>query len=346
MEKVRVGVNGLGRIGRAFLKIAQQKEDIDIIAINDLGDVHNLAYLLKYDSAYGRSGLEVSATDGEASAIVVDGKEIRFLNERDPSKLPWGKMNIDVALEATGMFASFEKSRAHLDAGAKRVVISAPVEDTPPEGIKGATVLMGVNEDKLANCNISSNASCTTNAGGPLIQILHEKLGVERALLSTVHGYTTSQSLIDSPNKKDVRRGRAAAQNIVPSTTGAAIATTKAIPDLEGKFDGIAIRVPVIAGSLVDVTFVSARETSADEVNNILREAADDSRWQEVFTVTEEPLVSSDILGEPYASIADLSMTRVVGGTLVKVLSWYDNEMGYAHTLVNHVIKTGRYVRR
>jgi len=346
MEKVRVAINGLGRIGRSFFRIAQKKKsELEIVAINDLGDPHNLAYLLAYDSVYGRSDFDVSVREDDTPALVVGTDEIDYLSEPDPSKLPWDTMNVDVVLEATGVFASYEKSKAHLDAGAKRVVISAPVKDEPSEGLNGATVLMGINEDRLAGCQISSNASCTTNAGSPLIQILHEHLGIERALLNTIHGYTASQSLVDTPNKKDVRRGRAAAQNIVPSTTGAAIAVTKAITELEDKFDGIAARVPVIAGSLVDVTFVAKRPTNAEEVNDILRKAADDPRWHEVFTATDEPLVSSDILGEPYASIADLSMTRVVDGTLVKVLAWYDNEMGYTYTLVNHVIKSGAFAR-
>ena len=208
----------------------------------------------------------------------------------------------------------------------------------------GATVLMGINEDKLQNCNISSNASCTTNAGSPLVQILKESVGVEKALLNTIHGYTATQSLVDSPNKKDFRKGRAAAQNIIPSTTGAATATTKAIDGLDGKFDGIAIRVPVIAGSIVDVTFLAGRVTSAAEVNDILKKAALEERWKKIFTVTEEPLVSSDIIGNSYASIADLSFTRVVGGNLVKVLAWYDNEMGYTHSLVEHVVKSGSFI--
>ena len=274
----------------------------------------------------------------------MDGREISFSSVKDPNELPWRDLNVDIALEATGIFSSFEKSRAHLEAGAKRVVISAPGKDETLEGVVGATVLMGINEDKLQNCNISSNASCTTNAGSPLVQILKESIGVEKALLNTIHGYTATQSLVDSPNKKDFRKGRAAAQNIIPSTTGAATATTKAIDELDGKFDGIAIRVPVIAGSIVDVTFLSGRVTSAAEVNDILKKAALEERCKKVFTVTEEPLVSSDISGGPCASIADLNFTRVVGGNLVKVMAWYDNEMGYTHSLVEHVVKSGSFI--
>ena len=344
MKKTRVAINGFGRIGRAFFKVAFLRPEIDIVAINDLGNLENLAYLLKYDSAYGKSGFDIKVVDSEKSFLVVNGKEIKCLSERDPSALPWKELEVDVALEATGVFASYEKSRVHLNAGAKRVVVSAPVKDEPPEGITGATVLMGVNEEKLKVCDISSNASCTTNAGSPLMQILHEAVGVRKALLSTVHGYTSSQSLVDSPNAKDFRKGRAGAANMIPTTTGAAVAVTKALTDLVGKFDGIAIRVPLLTGSLADITFLAERPTSVEEVNGVLRKAADDSRWKNIFTVTDEPIVSSDIVGSHYASIADLSFTRVVESDLVKVLAWYDNEMGYTYALVEHVIKTGSYI--
>jgi|TARA_Y100000310_G_scaffold63585_1_gene59068 glyceraldehyde 3-phosphate dehydrogenase len=342
MGKINVAINGFGRIGRSFFKVAKNNPDLNIVAINDLGDIDNIAYLLKYDSVYGKSSFDVKVEKGSPTKLIVDGMEIAFLSEPDPERLPWGVLEIDIVVEATGVFASYEKSRAHLKAGAKRVVVSAPVKDEPPEGIVGATVLMGVNEDKLQTCDISSNASCTTNAGSPLMQILSESLGVEKAVLNTIHGYTASQDLVDTPNKKP-RRGRAAAVNIVPSTTGAAIATAQAITDLKGKFDGMAVRVPVVNGSLVDVTFVSKKETTVEEVNRILTEASGSDRWKRIFTVTNDPVVSTDIIGDPHASIADLSFTRVVGGNLVKVLSWYDNEMGYAHTLVNHVVKTGQF---
>ncbi|OHA83142.1 MAG: type I glyceraldehyde-3-phosphate dehydrogenase [Candidatus Yonathbacteria bacterium RIFOXYC1_FULL_52_10] len=340
---LRVAINGLGRIGRAFLKVGIKREEIEIVAVNDLGDMDNMAYLLKYDSAYGKSGLDVHAEKNEdgSGALVINGKRIAVLQQKDPAQLPWRDLNIDVVVESTGFFESYDKAKLHLDAGAKKVVISAPAKGEPVEGITGATVLMGINDDKLQGCQISSNASCTTNASAPLIQILHEAIGIEKASLSTVHGYTGTQKLVDSPDAKDWRRGRAAAQNIVPSTTGAAIAVTLAIPDLKGKFDGIAIRVPVITGSIADITFIAKRDTTVEEVNAILKAAAQDERWKKVFTVTEEELVSSDIVGSPYASIADLTLTNVVGGNLVKVLAWYDNEMGYTHALVEHVIKTG-----
>jgi glyceraldehyde 3-phosphate dehydrogenase len=252
-------------------------------------------------------------------------------------------MNVDVVVESTGLFTTYDKANAHITAGAKKVVISAPAKEGDGS-VQGETILLGVNEDKFGTCAVTSNASCTTNAASPLIAILHEALGIEKAVLNTVHGYTASQGIVDGPNKKDFREGRAAAQNIVPSSTGAAIAVTKAFPELTGLFDGISMRVPVPAGSIVDITFISKKNTTAEEVNAILKKASMDSKWSKIFSVTEEELVSSDILGESHASIADLKMTRVVGGNLVKVMGWYDNEMGYTHTLVDHVIKTGETI--
>lgn len=335
----RIAINGFGRIGRAFLRAVKQRPELglEVVAVNDLGDVQNFAYLLQYDTVYGRAPFSVSA---EEHALIVDGKKIAVTAEADPAKLPWKDMEIDIVVESTGFFTDYGKADAHRQAGAKKVVISAPVKGDAPEGIAGATVLMGINEDALATCNITSNASCTTNAASPLIQILHEALGVEKALLSTTHAYTATQSIVDGPvkhGKHDYRDGRAAAANIIPSATGAAIAVTQAVPDLAGKFDGISLRVPVPAGSMVDVTFLAKRDTTAEEVNKILSDAAKEERWKRVFAVTEEELVSSDILGLPYASIADLALTRVVGGNLVKVMAWYDNEAGYTHSLVEHV---------
>jgi glyceraldehyde 3-phosphate dehydrogenase len=343
MKKIRVAINGFGRIGRAFLKVARERQEIEIVAVNDLGDIKNFAYLLKYDTAYGVSQFDVSVNE-EKGALVVDGAEILFISEKEPTKLPWKKLDIDVVVEATGLFTSSDKAQAHIDAGAKRVVVTAPVKDGADSIVKGETVLMSMNEDKLENCRISSNASCTTNAGSPLIAILDETIGIEKALLNTVHAYTASQSLVDGPAKKDLREGRAAAQNIVPSSTGAAIAVTQVMPKLKGLFDGISIRVPVVTGSIVDITFISKRDTTAEEVNGLLKKAAGEDRWRNIFTTTEEPLVSHDIIGNRHASIADLAFTRVVGGNLVKVLAWYDNEMGYTYTLVEHVIKAGRLV--
>jgi len=345
MKKIKVAINGFGRIGRAFLKVARERADeLEVVAINDLGDIKSFAYLLKYDTAYGVSDFEVRVKS-DNSALIVGGKEIAFVSEKDATKLPWGKLGVDVVVESTGLFTSGEKAKVHLDAGAKRVVISAPAKDEVGASIAAETVLMAMNEDKLGASQITSNASCTTNAGSPLLAILDEALGVEKALLNTVHGYTASQSLVDGPNKKDFREGRAAAQNIVPSSTGAAIAVTKIMTHLKGLFDGVSMRVPVVTGSIVDVTFVSKKNTTAEEVNAILKKAAGQARWKGIFTVTEEPLVSSDIIGNRHASIADMAFTRVVGGNLVKVMAWYDNEMGYTHTLVEHVVKAGQLIK-
>lgn len=354
-KKIRVAINGFGRIGRAFLKIAWERPEIEIVAVNDLGSLESLAYLLKYDTVYKQwpHNIEIhNSDDHKDSYLIIDGKKVKFVCEKDTAMLPWKELNVDVVVESTGLFTAYEKAKFHLDQGAKKVVISAPSKGDGSVG--GETILLGINEDKFGTCDITSNASCTTNASSPLIGILNEAIGIEKAILNTVHGYTASQSLVDGPSKKparpgdhsggDLREGRAAAQNIVPSSTGAAIAVTKAFPQLEGLFDGISIRVPVPAGSIVDVTFIAKRHTSADEVNEILKTASKNPRWSKIFAVTDEPLVSSDILGNSHASIADLEMTRVVGGNLVKVMGWYDNEMGYTHTLVEHVIKTGNTI--
>lgn len=341
-KKIRVAINGFGRIGRAFLKIAWERPEIEIVAVNDLGSLESLAYLLKYDTVYRQWHHDIqihNSDDHKDSYLIIDGKKVKFVCEKDTTMLPWRELGIDVVVESTGLFTAYEKAKFHLDQGAKKVVISAPSKGDGSVG--GETILLGINENKFGTCDITSNASCTTNASSPLIGILDENIGIEKAILNTVHGYTASQSLVDGPSKKDLREGRAAAQNIVPSSTGAAIAVTKAFPQLEGLFDGISIRVPVPAGSIVDVTFIAKRHTSADEVNEILKTASKDPRWSKIFAVTDEPLVSSDILGNSHACIADLEMTRVVGGNLVKVMGWYDNEMGYTYTLVEHVIKTG-----
>lgn len=331
----KVAINGFGRIGRTFFRMALNHPDFEVVAINDLGNIDNLAYLLKYDTVYGPLGIDVAIVDG---GLQVNGKQITFLSEKEPKALPWGTLGIDIVMESTGFFASYAASKAHLEAGAKRVVLSGPVSDDPTaSGVTGATVLMGVNEAQLAGCTITSNASCTTNATSPLIAILKNSIGIEKAILNTTHAYTASQSLVDGPSKKDFRGGRAAAQNIVPSSTGAAKATTLAHTELKGKFDGISIRVPVAVGSIVDVTFIASRPTTVEEVNDLLTKASQTETWRDLFAVTSEQLVSSDIIGAHYAAIADLEMTRVVDGNLVKVLAWYDNETSYTHTLVKHV---------
>ncbi|MCX6788698.1 MAG: glyceraldehyde 3-phosphate dehydrogenase NAD-binding domain-containing protein [bacterium] len=335
-----IAINGFGRIGRLFLKSALKDPSFNIVAINDLGDVQNLAYLLKYDTVYGRYSGEVSAENGK---LIVDGREIIFLQEKDATKLPWKDLNIDVVIESTGVFESYEKASVHIASGAKRVVITAPAKDE--DGILGKTVLLGVNEADASSVSITSNGSCTTNATSPVIQVMSENPGILKAVLSTTHAYTATQSIVDSPTKgADYRRGRAAAQNMSPSTTGAAIAVTRAFKELSGKFDGIAVRVPVPAGSLADITFIAKRKTSVEEVNEIFRTAAKDPKWKNILKVTDEQLVSSDILGEPFGSIVDLGFTKVIDGDLVKVLAWYDNEAGYVATLVEHAKRVATLV--
>ncbi len=347
----RVAINGFGRIGRAFLKVALSEPDIDIVAVNDLGDIHNMAYLLKYDTVYKKSNFEVTVeekSETEKYLHIKNSKKsvtIQFVSQRDPTLLPWKGLRIDVVVESTGLFTAYDKAQVHITSGAKRVVISAPAKKGEDASINGETVLMAINEDKISTCDITSNASCTTNASSPIIAILDEVVGIKKAILNTVHAYTASQSIVDGPNKKDYREGRAAAQNIVPSSTGAAIAVTKAFTQLEGKFDGVSMRVPVPAGSIADITFIANRNTTAEEINAALVTAAKSDRWQGIFDASSEELVSSDIQGSPFASIADLKMTRVVDGDLVKVLAWYDNEMGYTHTLVRHVKLVGQYIK-
>ena len=330
---IRVAINGFGRIGRAFARLSPGR-GIEIVAVNDLGSLENLAYLLKYDTVYGRAPFSVETKGGN---LVINDAEVRFLSEKDPARLPWKELNVDVVVESTGFFTDYAKAQAHIEAGAKRVVITAPVKGG--DASLGATVLMGLNEDRFKTCKITSNASCTTNSASPVIAILDESIGIEKAILSTTHAYTASQSIVDGPSKKDMREGRAAAQNIVPTTTGAALAVADAYPPLQGKFDGISLRVPVPSGSIADITFIAKRPTTKEEVNDILRKAAKTPRWEGLFATTDEELVSSDIVGEPYASIADLGMTRVVDGNLVKVLAWYDNEMGYTESLIRHVLE-------
>ena len=337
-----VAINGFGRIGRAFFKLAINKPGLDIVAINDLGDPENLAYLLTYDSAYGRYDAPVSVTERDGKEYLsVAGHDFLFLQEKDPLRLPWKELNVDIVVESTGVFESYEKAGVHLTAGAKRVVLTAPAKDDDRDDAK--TVLMGVNEEQLKTCTISSNGSCTTNSASPILQILSEKLGVTKAFLNTVHGYTATQSLIDGPVKgKDFRRGRAAAANIAPSTTGATIAVGRAVKAVSGKFDGISMRVPVLTGSLSAIVFLASRPTTAEEINTFLKDSAAESRWQGIFSTTEAPLVSTDIIGEPYAAIADLSLTKVVDGDLCCVYSWYDNEYGYTVSLVQHVQKVAQ----
>jgi glyceraldehyde 3-phosphate dehydrogenase len=351
MAKARIAINGFGRIGRLFFRAAFGLPDIEIVAINDLGDVENLAYLLKYDTVYGRYDKMVkgdpSTSSGQAT-LEVNGAPIKFLQVKDPTQLPWKDLQIDIVIESTGLFDSYEKSKVHLAAGAKRVVITAPAkdddyEDSGPSAPLGAgrTVLMGVNEDDMKTCAITSNGSCTTNSASPVIQVLSENPGIVKATLSTVHAYTATQGLVDGPIRSghDFRKGRAAAQNTIPETTGAAISVARAISEMKGKFDGVAFRVPNIVGSISDITFLAKRPTTVEEINRILTDAANSPRWQGILKVTTDQLVSSDIIGEPYGAIVPLDLTKVIDGDLVKVLSWYDNEAGYVSTLIKHVQK-------
>lgn len=330
---VRIAINGFGRIGRAACKIALTHSDVEVVAINDLGDVENLAYLLRYDSVYGRYGGKVVV---EGNAIIVGEKRIQVLQEKEPEKLPWKDLNIDVVIESTGFFTEEEGASKHIAAGAKHVVISGPTKsETVP------TVVMGVNDDVLAGLPIVSNASCTTNCAAPVMAVLENVFGVEKALLTTAHAYTATQSIVDGPAKGDFRRGRTAAVNMVPSTTGAAIAATRAIPELVGKFDGISLRVPVPVVSISDITCVLKKDVTAEEVNQAFKDAVENPIYQGVISVTEDPVVSSDFIGDPHSAIVDLPLTRVVGGNLVKVMAWYDNEWGYSNRLVEQVIAVG-----
>ena len=333
--KARVAINGFGRIGRLFFRQAWDNKNFEVVAINDLGDIENLAYLLKYDSVYRQFAPEVKASGNE---LVVGGKRIKVFQEKDPMKLPWKAMKVDVAVEATGVFETFEKAKIHLAAGAKKVVLTAPAKDNDTKEAK--TILLGINENQFKACDISSNGSCTTNATSPVVAVMNETVGIKKAFLNTVHGYTATQNLVDGPTRgKDFRRGRAAAQNISPSFTGAAISVVRALPELEGKFDGVALRVPIVTGSLAVITFLAKRKTSVEEINGAFRKASKDKRWKGILKVTEDQIVSSDIIGDPHGAIVDLKFTQVVDSDLVSVFSWYDNEAGYVATLVGHVLK-------
>jgi glyceraldehyde 3-phosphate dehydrogenase len=324
----KVAINGLGRIGRAALKILQDVEGIEVAAVNDLIRVEDLAYLLAHDSVYGRYGRPVAA-DGDA--LVIDGRRVPVYGARDPATLPWRDLGVDLVFECTGVFRHEEELRRHLQAGARFVILSAPARTETV-----ATVVHGVNQAS-DGLQVISCASCTTNCITPVVEVLDRRIGIERAIMSTVHAYTASQRLVDGPSK-DVRRGRAAGVNMVPATTGAALATTRALPELAGRFDGVAIRVPVPVGSIADITIVTTRPTSAEEVNGLFREEAAADRYRGVLGVSDEPLVSTDIIGDPRASVIDTGLTRVVDGTLVKVMSWYDNEWGFTHQMVREAL--------
>ena len=320
----KVAINGLGRIGRAALKVLLDGRGLDVVAVNDIAEADNLAYLLKYDTVYGRYHREVSATEG---ALVVDGKRIPVLGEPDPANLPWDELGVDLVLECTGAFTTAEDLERHIEAGASYVILSAP---TKSESVP--TVVHGVNRPD-GRPQVISCASCTTNCITPVIEVAHRRLGVERAVMTTVHAYTGGQQLVDGPSR-NFRRGRAGAANLVPTSTGAAHATTLAVPELAGRFDGIAVRAPIPVGSVADIVFVASRPTTTEEVGETFRHEAATPRYDGILGVSEDPLVSSDIVGDPRAAVIDLEMTTVVDGTLVKVMAWYDNEWGFTHQMI------------
>jgi glyceraldehyde 3-phosphate dehydrogenase len=332
--KTRVAINGFGRIGRNAFKIAFDRTDLEIVAINDLTDTKTLAHLLKHDSNYGKYERKV---DYDGNRIIVDGQKIKVLAEKDPLSLPWAELKVDVVIECTGFFTKKEDAELHIKAGAKRVVISAPTksEDVP-------TIVIGANEDNLKETStVISNASCTTNSVAAVMAILDEAFGIEKAMLTTVHSYTASQRLQDAP-AKDLREARNAAENIVPTTTGAAIAVAKTVPQLKGKFDGLSIRVPTPVVSLSDITVLLKKETTIDAINKVFKNAASEPFYQGILDVSEEPLVSGDYVGNSHSGIVDLLLTNVVDGNLAKVVVWYDNEWGYSNRLVEIVADVGR----
>lgn len=321
-----IAINGFGRIGRAALKVILETPGLELVAINDLMTIENAIYLLRHDSVYGKFERAVKLGD---NAIVIDGKTIAYSMIKDPAELPWQALNIEVVIESTGFFTNYSDAEKHIKAGAKNVVISGPTKDTP-------TIVHGVNtqEGKVA---IFSCASCTTNNIGPLIEILGRRIGIKKAILNTTHAYTASQSLVDSPSKREPRMGRAAGINSAPAATGAAIAVTRALPQYVGKFDGIAVRVPVAVGSISDITFIADRATTAQEINEIFIEESQTERYAKVLAITDEPLVSTDIIKNAFAAIVDLEMTRVVDGDLVKVMAWYDNEWGFTNQMIRQI---------
>ena len=318
MKPVKIAINGFGRIGRSFFRAAYGQKDFDIVAVNDLADEKTLRYLLKYDSVYGR--------------YLKEPQGVKFLAEKDHANLPWKRLGVDIVVESTGLFTDGEKAKVHLSAGAKRVVITAPATGDV------VTALVGVNDDEFGKKHpLTCNASCTTNSVAPILKILLENFGIKKAVMTTVHGYTATQKLVDGPDMKDPRRGRAAALNIIPSTTGAAEAVIQSIPELAGKFQAESIRVPVITGSISITTALVEKKTTREEVNELFKKEAAKPRWAHVLKVTEDPIVVTDIIGEPYGAIVDATLTQVLGDDLVKVFSWYDNEAGYTATLVEHV---------
>ena len=327
---MKIGINGMGRIGRASLKVIMETPGLEVVAVNDIVSIENIAYLLKYDTVYGIYDKEVSV---DGNHLVVDGQRILYNSIRNPEDLPWKENNVELVIESTGLFTLQEDAERHIKAGASTVVISAPTKsmDTP-------TVVHGVNTE-AGKASVFSCASCTTNNISPVVEVLGRRIGIKKAIMTTVHAYTASQSMVDGPSKKNPRMGRAGAANLVPTTTGAAIATTKALPQYTGKFDGVAIRVPIPVGSISDMTFVTEKPVTVQEVNAILEEEANTDRYKKVMATTYDPIVSSDIVGSSYASTIDLSMTRVVDGDLLKVMTWYDNEWGFTNQMIRQILE-------
>ena len=326
----RIAINGFGRIGRAAFKIALEHQDaLEVVAINDLFDTKLLAYMLAYDSVYGKYQKKVEAKE---NALVVDGKEYKVFGEREPNKLPWKELNVDVVIESSGVFTKAEQMSLHIHAGAKQVMLSAPSRDG-----KVTTHILGVTDLKNDDSPLKSSASCTTNSITIPVKIMHNLFTVKKALLTTIHAYTADQNLVDGPHR-DFRRGRTAGQNIVPTSTGAAIATTEVIPDLKNKFDGIALRVPVSVGSISDITMLVEKKTTAEEINSAFKKASELPQYKGILGVSEEPIVSSDIIGSTYSGIVDLTLTKVIDGDFIKIFSWYDNEWGYSNRLVEAVM--------
>lgn len=336
--KTRLAINGFGRIGRNAFKVAFGRSDIEIVAINDLTDTKTLAHLLKHDSNYGTYQHDVGHDE---TGIIVDGKHVLVLAELDPAKLPWAEHKVDVVIESTGFFVDPTKARAHIDAGAKKVIISAPAK-----GEGATTIVLGVNEDKLEGASdIISNASCTTNCITPVAAIIESHFGIEKAMMTTIHSYTASQKLQDAP-AKDLREARAAAENIVPTTTGASIAAGQALPALQGIFGGLSVRVPTPVVSLSDFVIITKRNVSVEEVNEVFKKAATEPYYQGILAVTEEELVSSDFIGDSHSCIVDLKLTAVVSGNMLKVVAWYDNEWGYSNRLIENVADIGRLLHK
>ncbi|MBA3757811.1 type I glyceraldehyde-3-phosphate dehydrogenase [Candidatus Saccharibacteria bacterium] len=332
--KTKIGINGFGRIGRSAFKVAFERSDIEIVAVNDLADNKTLAHLLKHDSNYGTYQHKVGFDE---QGIIVNNQKIKVLAEKDPALIPWKDLGVDVVIESTGLFVDPAKARAHIEAGAKKVIISAP-----SKGEGANTIVIGVNEEELKTAGeIISNASCTTNCITPVMAILEDHFGIEKAMMTTVHSYTASQRLQDAP-AKDLREARNAASNIVPTTTGASIAAAAALPALEGIFGGVSIRVPTPVVSIADFTVLVKKNVTVDEVNEVFKKAAADAYYQGILTVTEEELVSTDFIGDSHSAIVDLKLTAVVGGNLLKVMAWYDNEWGYSNRLVELTADVGK----